>query len=73
MRTKFEDVKAGDKVIANGTHRCLNPGQVLTVHDNGSNGRLSVACNGLMGDTFHQLTSDDDGYLVGFAKMRDPS
>jgi hypothetical protein len=68
MTTKFDDLRAGDKVIANGTHKCLRPGQVLTVWSNGA-GSLSVECNGIMGETHHILTRDADGNLVGFAKF----
>jgi hypothetical protein len=68
MPTKFSDVKAGDMIIANGTHRCLHAGEVCTVYaDDEVQKLMHVAC---ACPTRHYLTEDGDGYLIGFQKMR---
>lgn len=68
MPTKFSDVKAGDMIIANGTHRCLPPGAVRKVWaEDGAQKLMHVECDY---PTRHYLTADGDGNLVGFQKMR---
>lgn len=68
MPTKFSDVKAGDMIMANGTHWCLRPGQVCKVYaDDGLRQNMHVRCDD---PALHLLVSDTEGNLVGFQKMR---
>jgi hypothetical protein len=68
MATKFLDVAAGDKIIADGTHRCLPPGAVRKVYaDDGVQKLMHVQCDC---PTRHYLVADDAGNLKGFQKMR---
>lgn len=69
MPSKFSDIKAGDKIIADGTHRCLRPGAVRTVYaDDGRRENMHVVCDEA---GTHFLTADTEGNLVGFQKMRE--
>lgn len=69
MPTKFDDVKAGDLIIANGTHKCLHPGQVCKVYaDDGLRSNMHVLCD--RAPEKHCLVADQDGNLRGFQKMR---
>jgi hypothetical protein len=66
---RLEPVKAGDKIMANGTHKCLRPGQVCVVYaDDGQRENMYIACDSP--EPRHYLTKDAKGDLVGFQKMR---
>lgn len=70
MATKFDDVKAGDYIIADGTHQCLKPGAVRVVHaDDGRQSNMHVMCD--RAPEKHCLCADADGNLIGFQKMRE--
>lgn len=70
MPTPFDDVKAGDMIIADGTHRCLPPGAVRKVHaDDGVQKNMHIICNDPK-ELRHYLVADADGNLRGFQKMR---
>jgi hypothetical protein len=72
MPTKFSDVKAGDTIMANGAHSCLRPGQVCKVYaDDGQQLNMHVTCANA--PERHPLIPDEDGFLVGFQKMRQQS
>ena len=69
MPTKFEDVKAGDFIMADGSHECLRPGQVCKVWaEDGLRKNMKITCSDMTEPT-HWLHPDEDGNLSGFQKM----
>lgn len=64
---RFEDLKAGDYIIADGGFTCLKEHSIHQVYSH-RHGGLAVGCNGdPHGDTDHMLDGqkDDEGNLVG--------
>lgn len=70
MPTKFDDVKAGDMIVADGTHDCLSPGAVRKVYaDDGKRQNMYIVCDHPT-ETRHHLVCNIEGNLSGFYKMR---
>lgn len=65
MPIPFEDVKAGDKLIANGGFDCIKTGEVLEVFQHGDWLALCVRC--AVGA--HRLSGDEHGLMANFSAV----
>ena len=69
----MSEVRAGDKLVADGGFTCIATGAILDVHAD-ADGALWVPCNGSGDDTHkHYLLGQlgADGELIGLTPVRD--